>query len=92
MIMAKALVQGDDCDRDVVKLYLKLNGSAVGSHGVQELNCPNGASNRTISASYLAFLAPGSYGVEVVGKVEQNASWYAQWVSLQKSLALLWFE
>lgn len=93
---AKTRIQGDPSDAGGnTFLYLKIDGVQRGSFGVQQLVHPQGASSRTLTASYLsadgpqsARLAPGNHTVQVVAKAQGSF----RHVSVTKDLPLVYFD
>jgi hypothetical protein len=93
MFMAKSRVQGDSADAGgTVSLRLSLDGSFVGSTGIQQLKSPDSVSQRTISSSYLASgslaLTPGSHTIKAIARAEGSFKHLA----MNKDLPLLWFD
>lgn len=93
MFLAKTRVQGDPADPGgTVTLHLALDGRPVGSVGVQQLAAPDGASQRTVAASYLASgdgaLPPGRHTVVVYGRADGTFKHLA----MVKDLNLIWFD
>jgi hypothetical protein len=93
MFLAKTRVQGDLADAGgTASLHLALDGRPVGSIGVQQLAAPDGASQRTVAASYLAAgdqaLAPGRHTVVVYGRADGQFKHLA----MVKDLNLIWFD
>ena len=90
---AKSRVQGDKRDPGgTVELWLELDGARVGSTGLQRTRTPNGDSQRSISASYLAAgesaLRPGSHRIEVHTRAQGTFTY----MSLVNDLPLVWFD
>ena len=90
---AKSRVQGDKRDPGgTVELWLELDGVRVGSTGLQRTRSPNGDSQRSISASFLAAgenaLRPGSHRIEVHTRAQGTFTY----MSLVNDLPLVWFD
>jgi hypothetical protein len=94
LFSAKSRVQGDVNDGGgTVYLYLKLNGTGVGSLGVQQLGPrPNAVSTRTLAASYLAAegaaLAPGCHTIEAVAQVVGDF----RHMMMNADMPVVWFD
>lgn len=92
MFLATMRVQGDLEDQGGnVLLWLEIDGSTVGNHGVQQLTHPSCVSQRTLMAGYLSSenpLAVGSHTVKVYAKA--NGSF--KHVSAHKELMLVYFD
>ncbi|GGD72033.1 hypothetical protein [Paenibacillus nasutitermitis] len=93
MFMAKTRIQCDQTDLGgTVKLWLNIDGVDVGSLGVQQLASPNGDSQRTLTASYLAAgsgaLSPGTHNVKVYARADGSFLH----PSVVKDLQLIWFD
>lgn len=68
LFLAKVRAQADPADTGgTVFMFIQVDGVNVGTGAVQEIKSPNGASTRTLSASYLATgansLSPGTHTV-----------------------------
>jgi hypothetical protein len=93
MFLAKSRVQADPSDQGgVISLWISIDGRVSGSVGKQELARGDAASQRTISASYLAagagVLSPGSHLVRVYAR----AIGRFKHVALVRDLPLVWFD
>ena len=93
MFLAKSRVQGDSSDQGgSVSLRLKLDGTFVGSTGIQQLASPDSVSQRTIATSYLAAgtaaLAPGQHTIQAIARADGSFIHLA----MVKDLPLLWFD
>jgi hypothetical protein len=93
MFLTKSRVQADASDPGgLVRLWLELDGQAVGSTGIQQLAAPFSVSQRTISASYLATgagaLAPGQHTIRTFARCD------GQFIhmTLVRDLPLVWFD
>lgn len=91
LITGKTRVQGAPTDSGNVFLFLTVDGVQQGSLGVQQLANPDGASTRTISASYLAAdtqaLSAGTH--HVVLYAQGNGTF--QHLCVTTDLPLIWF-
>lgn len=94
LISGKSRVQGDQSDQGgTVSMWITVDGVRRGSTGVQQLAYPNGASTRTIGASYLSSapaerLAPGSHTITLYGRADGNFKHLA----MTRDLPLIWFD
>jgi len=93
MFVAKSRVQGDPSDTGgTVSLRLKLDGTFVGSVGIQQLAYPDAVSQRTIGTSYLsagsAALGPGHHTIQAIARADGSFLHLA----MVKDLPLLWFD
>ena len=94
MIVAKTHLQGDSCDNgSTARLKIKLDGSWVGSEGLQQTKCPNGESQRIMGASYLATgLSQGNHSVQVYGRIDLASTDSVRHISMTRYLPLIWFD
>ncbi len=71
MFTAKARFQAQHPDSGIALLYIAIDGTSLGSYGVQGISPVSGESQRTLSAGYLATsLASGSHTVQVYMQVQ----------------------
>ncbi|MGH9622734.1 MAG: hypothetical protein ACRD4G_00150 [Bryobacteraceae bacterium] len=93
MFSGMTRVQGDTSDGGGnVSIWITIDGVPVSSHGVQQLDYPNGDSTRTICTSYLAAgsnaLSPGNHDVQL----HAEASGGFIHLSVTQDLPLIWFD
>ncbi|WP_155636239.1 hypothetical protein [Burkholderia stagnalis] len=94
LVSGKSRVQGDESDQGgTVSMWISIDGVKRGSTGIQQIAYPNGASTRTIGASYLSSapaerLAPGSHTITLYGRADGNF----KHLSMTRDLPLIWFD
>lgn len=93
MFTTKTRIQCDGSDAGgTVSLWITIDGNAVGSAGVQQIASPDGASQRSLCASYLAAgssaLSAGNHTVKVYARADGSF----KHPCIVKDLPLLWFD
>lgn len=93
LITANTRIQGDDADAGgTVSLFFTIDGVEKGSYGIQQLGSPNGASTRTMSASFLTTgsdaLTPGTHRVVLYGQATGNFLH----LCMTEDLPIVWFD
>jgi hypothetical protein len=93
LITGKTRIQADDADAGgTASLFLTIDGTRVGSLGVQQLKSPNSVSTRTLSTSFLTSganaLSVGTHQVVLYGAVSGSFIH----ACMTEDLPLIWFD